>query len=359
MFVYYVTLFVVGLMCLIAQSNDYVDCDTKKIYHTQQSKFFFFIGASILICVAGLRYQVGADFMGYYMGYIGFAEDFFNSLKTFNEPGFRAVCWLIVKFGGDGAVVIFTSSFITIGLFLLTIYKNTNRIFMTTMLFVFLGCWHGSFNGVRQYMAASILFCGVGFLKEKNFWGYLLIVILATAFHSSAIVMISIYFFVNRPINFKNIFFLIIACTVILLSFDKVFALSQIVLSSDYSADYSYVVNSVNILRVLVAVVPSLFFMTVLRGRGMSETDTFFMNLLLINTVVVVATSNSTFLARMGVYTEAFTALSIPKMIRKLRPTDQTLMEAIILGAYFLFWNHEISISSSLNNFHFIWQCIQ
>ena len=40
------------------------------------------------------------------------------------------------------------------------------------MLYIFIGAWHGSFNGMRQYLAAAILFSGHRFIKERKFKEY-------------------------------------------------------------------------------------------------------------------------------------------------------------------------------------------
>ena len=104
-----------------------------------------------------------------------------------------------------------------------------------TLLYIFLGCWHGAFNGIRQYLAAAIIFSGVNFIKERKFWKYALIVFIAFLFHSSAILMIFPYFIANNKVSLSNILFLITASIVILFSFSEVLQFTGFLLNENLS----------------------------------------------------------------------------------------------------------------------------
>ena len=262
---YFVTIFLVIIFCALAVQFDYqtVEKDVlNRNKHKQAALIFYVLAAAVLIFVAGFRYYVGADFANYFKTYEYRASIFFETLKSLDEPGYFFLCWLVVLFKGNGVTVIFISAAITVILFMRTIYKNTNCLFTAILLFIFIGCWHGSFNGIRQYLAAAIIFAGIRYLKERKFWKYALVVFIAFLFHASAIVMIFAYFIAYNRIDFKNIVILIIGCIIVLASFDRILSFAGFVLDQEFQDSWlvgdTYITRSVNIFRVLVAISPAI-----------------------------------------------------------------------------------------------------
>lgn len=357
MITYYITILLVfGFLCIaqrnivksIGINNETV---TKK---TSVTTFFFVLVAIVLIFVAGFRYYVGSDYGGYFKGFGHYAASFWSSLKELNEPGIAFVAKIVSFFSSNGMTFVFVCSFITIVLFLSTIYKNTDMLLLATLLYIFMGCWHGSFNGVRQYLAAAIIFSGVKFIKTRQFWKYALIVFIAFLFHASAIIMIFPYFIAYNKINFRNITLLIIASVIILFSSSELLDLAGLILRDDFSIENKYITTSVSILRVLVAVVPAVFFILVYSGRSISKEQRFWINFLIINGIVMFATSNSTYFARMGIYTAPFSTLGIAELVKGLKPREKKVFPVVIVVAFFLFWLYSIQSSGALNNFQWI-----
>lgn len=359
---YYITLFFVLIFTALAQKHiaPSISPDGTLIHAKKNNttKAFFIFAAIILIFVSGFRYAVGTDYFAYWGGYKSDANEFFDSLHSLQEPGFKFICWVSVLIGGNGSTVIFLSSFITVSLFLKTIYNNTNMLLPATLLYIFLGCWHGAFNGVRQYLAAAIIFSGVHFIKERKFWKYALVVFIAFLFHGSAMVMIFPYFIAYNKISFPNLLFLITASIIVLFSFTEVMELTNIILNDNITDAGNYLTQTVNIFRVLVAIAPPVFFLFVYQNRPITKEQQFWINMLVINAVVMFATSNSAYLARINIYTISFVALAIPELINGMNPKDKTLTTNIILVLFFAFWLYEISTSNNLNTYKFIWNKI-
>ena len=356
MITYLITILLVfGFLC-VAQKNivKSIGPDDETITKkTSVATFFFVLAAATLILVSGLRYYVGTDYGGYYKGFGRYAASFWPSLKELNEPGIAFIAKIVSFFSSNGMTFVFVCSFITVTLFLSTIYKNTEMLLLATLLYIFMGCWHGSFNGVRQYLAAAIIFSGVRFIKERKFWKYALIVFIAFLFHASAIIMIFPYFIAYNRISFKNIALLIIASIIVLFSFSELLALAGFILRDEIS-EQEYITTSVNALRIVVAIAPAVFFVFVYSGRPLSKEQRFWMNFLIINGIVMFATSNSAYFARMGIYTAPFSAIGIAELVKGLKPRERKVFPLIIVVAFFLFWVYSIAKSAALNNFQWI-----
>ncbi len=355
--VYYITLFIVFIFTVLAKAYDYKFVQYNslgRVKHTQLTMAIFLFAVCTLIFVAGFRYNVGSDFKNYYIGYVQSSKLFFERLITLNEPGYYFLCWITVLIKGNGTTAIFLAAAVTVILYLKTIYENTNCLITATLLYLFLGCWHGSFNGIRQYLASAIIFSGIRYIKEKQFWKYALTVFIAFLFHTSAIIMIFAYFITHWEIRFRNIAFLIIGSVVILFSFNGVLELAGFLLKQNYGINSAYITRSVNGLRILVAVAPAIFFLIFYWNREKTNDQKMWLNLLILNGIMMFATSNSAYLARMGIYTTPFLALGIPELLKEISFRNRNILRVVILLLYVIFWWYDISQAGALNNFKFV-----
>ena len=312
---------------------------------------------AILIFVAGTRYFVGSDYVAYYHGISLYGGGLLDSLKTLDEPVLPLLATVLSWFTNDGAWFIFSCSLITMLCALLPVYKHTNNILFATTLFVFAGIWHGSFNGVRQFLAAAIVFAGHRLIYDRKFLKYFLVVFLAFCVHRSAIVMILPYFILNNRISVKNIFLLILGTLILSLNYDKIFEFVGFLKSEEMSIeDQGYYSNSVNVLRVLVACAPAIFALVLRPFRGQDREKDFYINALVINGVAMIATSNSAYLARLGIYTNMFTPLAFVKNTELENKEIEKIVRAGIILLFSIYWYVEVSGSSTLKQFHWIWE---
>lgn len=354
--VYWITWITVIFLAWLAQSNDYIyppQLTENRIEHSPSARTAYFLAAGVLIFVAGFRYRVGTDFGAYYFNFMDYANDFWDSLKQLNEPGIRFLYLIASKFSSNNAAATFSAALVTLGLELIVIYRNTDRIGFAVILFMFM-CWSACFNGVRQALACAVLFCGLPALRDKDFKGYALAVLLAFLFHRSAAVMILVYFMAHWEVNLKNVFLLAVASVVVLFSYDFVFTVVNVVLEHDLTGEEAYWSTQVNILRTATKVVPAVFFLIVYWNKEKTDAVNFYLNMLLVHAVVAVVASNSAAIARMSMYTSPFALIAIAELIKAFPDgTRQWIASGITALYWFMEW-FEISKSDSLNHFQWV-----
>ena len=213
---YFFTWGSVLVFALLAKKTDFEfsnELSYGKVDHTSNAKLFFFIGSFILVFVAGCRYYIGSDYYAYYGWYQSYADSFNDRLVSFNEPGISFIYWIIVKFVNDGFACVFIANAVMIFLALRVLRNNTSEIAVALILYSLI-FWVATFNGMRQALAVTIIFCGFKFLREKKLFNYCIVVFIAFLFHKSAVVLLLLYFIVHRKINWKNLLILV-AITVI------------------------------------------------------------------------------------------------------------------------------------------------
>ncbi|HPF53692.1 MAG TPA: EpsG family protein [Eubacteriales bacterium] len=358
--VYYVTLFLVFVLAYLAQERGEVTGALIKLEdgntRHRPDRLFVILASLVLIFVAGCRYYVGTDFGYYYKDIVGGFSAFWRHLWAYKEPGIWLVGAVGRLFADNGGSVIFMASLFTVGLYMIQIYKHANMYLVSMLLFMFLGTWDGSFNGVRQYMAAAVLFAGHRFILERKFIKYLIVVFLASLCHTSALIMIPVYFIFLRKLDGWQLLIMAVGAVAIRFSYDLVFSAvgflkGQEVVMNDYST------NSVNILRIIVNMVPVGVYLLFCEKKNLTREESFYLTGIILNGFVYVATMQSTYLARAGIYTDSFAILGygyLFKLIKNEKTRTFLMIAAMVL--FFVYWRYAIVHSTALNDFKWIWE---
>lgn len=349
---------ILGLLVALSQRFDYAEevrLPSGTIQHSKGSRILFLLASVLLICVAGFRYYVGTDFGAYYAHYDEYADSLLERIKTLDEPGFAliaAVCRAIID---DGAFIIFISSLVTVGLCMLNIYKYSNRLMIATLLYVFLGCWHGSFNGTRQYLATAVMFCGYPYLVNKKMLKYFGVCCLAFLCHKSALVMFLLYPAVCLRVNFKNLAILALLSWVVLNAYDWLFNVAGWILDKEMS-ETEYRDLGVNFIRIVVSCAPAVVFLVLVPHKERTREIEVCLSLTILHALICIMTMNSRLLQRVTLYTEVFQVLTITRLLSSLKKSTRLLAVPIIIILYALFWFYEISVRSTMIPFRWVWE---
>ncbi len=350
---YWVTIATVGYLLFMARLTDPM-LDARSMGNlpaATSSRIFIGIAAFVLIGVAGLRWRVGTDFLQYVHNYEAYRDGFFADLQSFSEPGIKGVAWLVANIRDDAAFFIFAASVITIGLMLRATARYTIAIGMSYLLFIFVGSWHGSFNGIRQFLAAAVILAGHRYIVSRKPVRYLVVVAIATAFHVSALPLMLLYVVSNKKLPTRAIILMVGVAAMFLYASDMVLGMVGFIKGG--SALDDYVIRPVNPLRIAVAIAPIAFYWS--RGvRTMIDGEWFYRNLAIVHAAVMVAASWSSYLGRFGIYTTVFLPLVLPRLIDFPDRRLTFLVRAFVVMLFAAFWYVDVSGSSALSEFRFV-----
>ena len=232
------------------------------------SGFFLLCAASLLVLFAGLRYKVGTDYTGYVRNYALYKSTFVDDLRSFNEPGIKALATATSWVWDNPTGYILLSSVVTVGLLLRTYAKYSPSVAFSFIIFALAGPWVGSFNGVRQYLACAVLVAGHRFILDRKPMRFVLVVLLAGMFHQSALAAILLYAVPRRRLGLFGLLFVVTLSLVLLNSSEAVLGLLEEVKGESLTTPY--VTSSINPLRIAVAVAPLALY--ALTPRGSSRT---------------------------------------------------------------------------------------
>lgn len=323
------------------------------IYKTSQTRFCLFFIACALIVTSGLRYHVGTDYKSYialYNGYVGLTK---NQLFTLNEPILPIigkVCGIVFD---SYIAMFFVVAVLTIGLYLYSTYKETTDYLFVTLMYIFVGCWHGSFNGIRQYLAVSIIYVGRKYIEERKFIKFAIVCFLAFLVHKSAIFGLALYFVPARKLSVKRLTLVVVGTLVLSRSYEWAFNIIGWLNDSEFMIT-EYSARSVNVLRVLVGCSPAALGVYYGFTRKLSDEQIFYVYMLVANAATRVVTMGSAYLARLGAFTAIFVPIGLCYLTKETDSRYYKILRWIIIIFYFIYWMYEIQISDTLRNFEWV-----
>ncbi len=309
--------------------------------------------AAILIFVAGFRYQVGTDYGNYRESFIHRGSFSWNAIKSF-EPGYNFIIWINKLIYDDYGAMFFMVSLVTIWLNVKTISKYCDTFCLSILLYIFIGAWTGSFNGIRQYLAAAILFAGHRLIIERRFFKYCVIVLFASFIHITALIMFPVYFIADKRITLRTIIAYFIVCIIMRFSYDYFFSIMSTVKGSDQTV-YEYMQTNVNVLRTLVNIAPACMLCLLTREYKDDVDNIFYFNMLILNAVFMASMTGSAYLARIGIYTEIYITLALPKIVNAFDHKDRKILVLSIVVLYLVFFLYGIHSGSLSRGFQWIW----
>lgn len=208
MLTYYILLGVLAVMACLFQIGG---------KNRKKDLIFLLIVFVILATTSALRYSTGYDYSYTYAP--GFEEVLNNpDISLFGhhyEPGYMLLEKIVAFFSSNYQMIFVVTSVLIIGLFCINYAKYSSNVYLSVILFILLSEYYCSMNFIRQTIAGVIALFAIPFLKKKKFLPYLLIVLVASTFHKSALILMP-FFFINLIPLTKIVFVIYCAVTAVL-----------------------------------------------------------------------------------------------------------------------------------------------
>ncbi|MEH3113535.1 EpsG family protein [Pedobacter terrae] len=158
---------------------------------------FYIVTYLIIVLQIGLRWETGTDWVPYLTHFENI--DTFAStspLVTGMEYGYSVLCWLVKIFSNDYSVLLIVHSLIYYWIVFKGIQLFSPYFFICVLLFY--AFTMGVMGSHRQLIAISIILYSCKFIIHKNPYKFFFCIILATLFHTTAIICIPLYFLDRR-----------------------------------------------------------------------------------------------------------------------------------------------------------------
>ncbi|QOR65492.1 EpsG family protein [Cytobacillus suaedae] len=343
MTVLWINLVLVFSFALLARyfSTNLVMNSSGSIIKVQPNKLLFLFSILSFIVVSGLRHNIG-DTPFYKHAYI--INDFtWEYVKAQDDIGFAILQMILKMYTNDPQPLIFITAFVTNLLILLVFYKYSRLVELSIYVYITGGLFLVTMNGIRQCLAAAILFAGTKFLIEGNMVKYFLVVVFASLFHQSALVLILVYFLVRYKPWTKATLVLLFFAAVIVMGFNQMSTvLFSAIENTQYSVYSDFDEGGANIIRVIVFAAPLVIaFLGREKLRQIFPQSDVFVNMALVGLAFMIISTANWIFARFNIYFELYQLVLVSWTIHLFKERQQKLVYLGLLSCYFAYYFYE------------------
>ena len=278
------------------------------------------------------------------------------------DKGFYFVSAVIKCIVGNHVNIYFiVLAVIQAGVLIYVYRKYSSRYLMSFFLFLASTDYISwMFNGIRQFTAVTITFIGIKFILDKKYVKAIVLILIASLMHQSALLMIPFIFIVQGKAWNKKSVLCILGCILILIFVNQFTdGMNNILSNTQYSnmvADWKeWEDNGTNPIRVFVYSIPMI--LSIIGRKQIKEADNPVINIVTnfsILTSVIAMVSMKTsgiFIGRLISYGSMYSAsILLPWEIENIFTRNSTIIikSATVLG-YIGFFYYQM---------HFIWGLI-
>ena len=314
-----------------------------------------------LIYLAGTRVNYLPNFGDTSTYLIGFNESPTSVGAVINgitddskDIGFSIITAILKRFVGEREVISFTLIAAVCVICVMYTYKRYSCNFIVSA-FLFIASadylqW--TYNGIRQFIPVAILFACVGLIINKKYISLIVLILILSTIHATALLMLPIIFIVQgKPFNKRTILFIVIMLVAIAFIDRFTDIIANIMENTQYSGEVDQFLNTegTSVQRVLVYSVPAFF--AVLFKKRIEEIDNPLINIatnmsiVTCGLLILSAFSSGLFLGRLSIYTSLYNYILLPWEIENIfTKRSVKLIYCMLLTCYLLYYYYQVEI---------------
>lgn len=272
------------------------------------------------------------------------------------DKGFSVLSGIIkIIFGGNTTVYFLILSLIQ-SIILIAVYRKYSSQYLIS-IFLFVAStdylsW--MFNGIRQFTAVTLIFAATGLILKKKWIATLLIILLASTIHQSALLMIPMVLIAQgKAWNKRSMLFLLVALIAVMSVDQFTNILDDMMQETQYAnmvTDWNeWGDDGTNALRVLVYSIPtvlSLIGLKYIRSEN-DEVINFCTNMSIISTGLYIISmfTSGVFIGRLPIYASLYNYILLPwELEHMFTKESKRLLQIIMVGAYLVFFWYQIAV---------------
>lgn len=211
------------------------------------------------------------------------------------------------------------------------------------------------FNGMRQFLAVTIIFWGFPLMVKKKYVQMVLLVLLASLFHGSSLLMLPIIFIVQGEAwNPKTVLMLLLTMVIVVFVDRFTPVLNTLLQDTQYDDMMTNEIwatdDGTNIFRVLVYSAPAL--LSLLGLKYIRAANDSVMNICVNCSIVTMAlyviasVTSGIYIGRLPIYTTLHGYVALPWMIEQIfERKSALLMKLLVCAAFVCFFYYQMGIT--------------
>ena len=318
----------------------------------KRKKIYLFFCFGLLTIIAMLRnVSVGTDLFKIYAPIFERVKDLrINELSNINiEIGYVYLNKIIDMINPSVSTLIIVTSIVTIPMYGIFIYKNSEDVAISTMMYVLLNSFFMSLSMLRQGIAITIILIAYEYLKKDNIKKFIILILIATTIHASAI--ITLMFIPLKKACFTKKFFYIsffIIAMVVLLYKPIINIYSDITTALNLTTNKDYAeyvgtknngegqINVLSITNFIMALSIYLLGYIYTKRQNMSQEEFFYMYCAFFYLLSITSTFVMGVIGRLSHYFLPFVLLLFSSIIKKIKNNKEKQLVFFVFFSYML-----------------------
>jgi transmembrane protein EpsG len=301
--------------------------------------------ACCIIAFSGLRSGIGDTY--FYMHAYAMSHFTWDQIRSGKDIGFGVLQMVLQQISSNPQILVFTTALITNALLIYVLYKYSARFELSLYVYITSGMFIVSMNGMRQFLAAAIIFAASKWLFEGKWKPYMAVIAMTFTLHGSALIFVPIYFVVRRKAWTKLTFLLLAVSMLVVVGFNQFMQVLFTALQDTQYSDYQTAqAQGANVIRVLVDAVPLVIaFLGRDKLRSLYPNSDIVVNMSLLNLVVMIIATQNWIFARFSIYFGLYNLILISWIIRLFVARERKLMYFLILAFYLVYFVYENAVA--------------
>lgn len=277
---------------------------------------FLFLSFGQLYLLTTLRLSIGYDYNMYAIAFMDLkTQDFWNFTYYDWEYGFilltKLLGMILPTFISYYAVI----ALITLIPVVIFIYQNTEKVWLGTFMYINFFLFFMQMNFIRQAIALSITLFAWQFIKNKKFFKFLVVVLIASCFHMTALIMIPFYFLSKMRPTGKQVIFYGYALTIFYFSSTGILNIVTKVFHQEYN-NTTFITEGISIIYAVVPIIILIF--TMIQSEkilSLNANNRYVISMVFAGTFFMIIMARHSILERFSYYFFIYIALLVPELI--------------------------------------------
>jgi transmembrane protein EpsG len=301
-----------------------------------------------LVFVSGLRANIGDTF--FYKHIYETNNLTWEYVTSQKDIGFGILQMFLKILSDDPQILIFTTALITNVLIILVLYKYAKQFELSIYVLITSGFFIVSMNGIRQCLAAAIVFAASKYLFEGSWKRYMFVILLAATIHATTLMLIPIYFIVRRKAWTKTTFMLIVLGIIIVIGFNQFTeVLFAAIKDTQYGGYKDFTEGGANVIRVAVEGAPLFIaFLGREKLRRIMPNSDYIVNLALLGFIFMIISTQNWIFARFALYFSLYQFILISWIVKLFKEKSQRLIYFAILIFYLAYHYYDSVIALNI-----------
>lgn len=332
----YISLLLLVMITLLMHEKIFYLNDSGITISDQKFSKYKKISMLILITILG-AFSAARDGIGIdYSSYLIHIENISFGYDNYMESGFQFLVKIIMSYFEDPRSVIIVMSILTVYFFISSIYSQSKIITMSVFLFLTWGYYFLTFNTIRNYFALALIVFAIKFILDKKYIKFIIMVVLASLFHKSALICLPLYFFANRKFTKQTYIFIFLGAAFLFLLKDQLRELAFWFYPHYEGSVYdSGRISVLNVLKSFLVLIYGFIYYKLIKD---DNKILFYFNLNTIALIIYTAFYWIPEISRIGFYFNIAAIIFIPNLTSLIKSKDRMLINGIIyITSLFLF----------------------